>query len=235
MTRRLASAVVLVTAFAACSDDGNDATLLTTAAPELESEASPTSAVSEPASPATAGPERASSTTPPPTLARPTTSAIADPGNFDSPVVTSAKSWSSTDFCDILPTDDRSLNDADFGNAAGPAEQMSGSTEEAPACLLQGANVGEISFAIVARTELPERATERASTRGSWSALRGNSSYVYCDDDDSIDDTACAAFVAVDDDHWLTVFVFMPTNDLDDLAAMTRAIAATALDHLPPA
>lgn len=219
---------------AACTDDGTNSSpqvppATSGGAPNTEATSTPPTVAQQASSPTT---ERAPVTDLPP-ITTPSTEPAAplDPGDFEAPVVGNPQRFDGVDFCAIVPTDDRSLNEAGFGNTAGPAEPLPNAPAGEPACRLEGVNVGEITFSVTPRSELDEP----ASSRGTWELIGGNTAYVFCLDDDQAGDPACALFVALDAEHALTLFVFLPTNDLDDLAQITRDVAGVALENLPDA
>ncbi len=100
-----------------------------------------------------------------------------------------------------------------------------------PGCLLEGANHGEISLAVAPLDEFEDR----PSRRGTWELVTGNTAYVFCDDDEELNDQACAVFVALNEDTMLSVFVFLPSNSVDQLGAAARTITASVVEALPTA
>lgn len=159
-----------------------------------------------------------------------TTVPTGDVGTFADPVIASPQTFDDNTFCAIIPTRGDGLRDTGFGEAARPATPISSTLPGEPACILSGKNVGEISFAVTSSEEL----SGDVSPQGTWSLTEGNTSYLYCSEEDA-GDPACAYFIALDEDNALTVFVFLPTNDLEQLGEVTRRVGSLALDNLPDA
>lgn len=133
-------------------------------------------------------------------------------------------------FCSIIPTGDDALSETGFGRAAGPATPISSTMPGEPACIMSGANVGEISFAISSLADLQGD----ISPDGTWSLVHGNTAYLYCSEEEA-GEPGCALLMVIDEETALTVFVFLPTNDLANLGKTTMQIGELAMEGLPDA
>ena len=208
----LAAAVLLLLGPVACSSDDDGSTSGVTS-----STASITS--SPPATePATVSP----STTADPGIGR----APSDGSTMDDPTIGVARSLGTDrDLCEVVDAD--AVAATPFGDVTDP-EPMADTVPGSDGCRFEGINHGEITFAVAPLAEFEGT----PSPDGTWELLGGNTACVFCNDDEGIDDQACAAFVALDDDSMLTLFVFLPSNSLGQLGDTTRRLASLVLDGL---
>ncbi|MPZ52473.1 MAG: hypothetical protein GEU79_07035 [Acidimicrobiia bacterium] len=203
-----------------CGADGSSSTLVETTetAPATTTPftIAPSTSVADSTAPSTTGPTSSSTTAP------------QDAGSFAGPVIGTPQMVEDASFCSIIPTGDDSLSGTGFGKAAGPATPISSTVPGEPACILSGSNVGEISFAISPLEDLQGD----ISPDGSWSLIDGNTSYLYCSEEEA-GEPGCALLTVIDDENALTVFVFLPTNDLANLGETTLQVGELAMENLP--
>lgn len=211
----LAAAAVLLLGPVGCSSDDDGSTSGATS-----------STTTTPASPGATGPATVS----PSTTADPAAVSLPSDGStMDDPTIGVARSLGTDrDLCEVVDAD--AVAATPFGDVTDP-EPMADTVPGSDGCRFEGINHGEITFAVAPLAEFEGT----PSPDGTWELLGGNTAYVFCNDDESIDDQACAAFVALDDDSMLTLFVYLPSNSLDRLGDTTRRLASLVLDGLSAA